>query len=131
MKTVLCHGVFDLLHVGHVLHLQRASQLGDHLVVSVVHDKYLTKRPPIYPIHERCQMLEALRYVDRVMICHAPGPERIIETLRPNLYVRGEEYKGKEMPESPLLQRLGIQTLVVLSHPLHTSDVIRRVKDLP
>ena len=131
MRTILCHGVFDLLHAGHVLHLQRARELGNHLIVSLIHDDYVTKRKPIYPVTERKWILESIRFVDRVVICHAPGPERIIETLRPTIYARGEDYKGKEMPESPLLERLGIQTISLLSYPLHTSDVISRVKALP
>lgn len=130
-RIVLCHGVFDLLHPGHVLHLQRARKLGTSLVVSIVHDDYCTKRKPIYSAQDRKLMLEALRDVTRVVISHAPGPERVIEMIRPQLYVRGEAYEGKRMPESDLLERLGIPTITVLSHPLHTSDLIARVKALP
>lgn len=129
MKIVLCHGVWDLLHPGHVHHLEQAKKLGDVLMVSVVADAFITKRTPIYTQEERVGMLKALRVVDDVILCEAPGPEEIIEGLLPDLYVRGEDYMGKRMPESALLERLGIPVRCIPSIQPRASSVIERVLD--
>ena len=127
MKTVLCHGVFDLLHWGHAEHLRKAKMFGDYLVVSVVADKFLSKGIAIYNQQERQDLLHALKCVDEVLLCNAPGPETIINDLRPAVYVRGSDYVGKEMPEGALLKRLGIPIRYTTSPHPRTSDIITRV----
>src|SRR3990167_1440534 len=132
MKVVLCHGVFDLLHLGHVEHLRQAKEMcgvRGKLFVSVVADDFLheSKRPTIYDENERMEMLKALRYVDQVVLCKAPGPEGIIGRLRPTLYVRGNEYDGREMPESALLRELGVKVRYTKSLPTHTRDILQRL----
>lgn len=129
MKLVLCHGVFDLLHIGHVRHLEQARAFGDRLIVSVVPDKYVaaSKRPTIYNEDERVALLQALRCVDDVRLCGAPGPELFIGALRPDFYVRGKDYEGRQMPESDLLESLGIQIRYTDSVPPHTSEIIERM----
>ena len=124
MKLVLVHGVFDLLHVGHLTHLERAKAMGDYLVVSVVPDKYITKRKPIYDQKARVALLNALRCVDRVVLCAAPGPEKVIRQYMPDIYVRGSDYRGKEMPESALLRELCIPVRYTKSVPPRTSDIL-------
>lgn len=128
MKVVLCHGCWDLLHVGHVNHLKRARAFGDYLVVSVVPDKYVEKRLPIYDEKARMRLLKELRCVDQVLLCHAPGPELLIRKLQPDVYVRGEDYKGKRMPEQNMLEELGIPVRYTKSTPPRTSEVIERVR---
>lgn len=127
MKTVLCHGVFDLLHFGHLEHLRNAKLFGNHLVVSVVADRFLSKRQPIYPQDERMHLLRALRFVDDVVLCNAPGPQNIIDAIRPHVYVRGSDYIGKEMPESAILKRLSIPTKYTDSCSPRTSEIIARI----
>ncbi|MBD39258.1 MAG: cytidyltransferase, partial [Euryarchaeota archaeon] len=65
-KVVLAHGVFDLLHLGHVRHLEAARKLGDILIVTVTADKYVRKGPgrPVFPQGIRAEMLAALGYID-------------------------------------------------------------------
>ena len=127
MKTVLAHGVFDLLHWGHAEHLRKAKLFGDYLIVSVVADKFLSKGRAIYSQDERLDLLHALKTVDEVILCNAPGPETIIQDVRPSVYVRGADYVGKEMPEGALLKRLGIPTRYTTSCPPRTSEIITRV----
>lgn len=70
MKTILTFGVFDVLHIGHVLLFDRAKKLGDKLIVAVQEDEYILKYKPdtkkIYSTAERCYMVGAIRYVDEV-----------------------------------------------------------------
>ena len=127
MKVVLCHGVFDLLHFGHTEHLRKAKLFGDYLVVSVVADKFLAKGPTIYSQDERLDLLHALRSVDEVILCNAPGPEKIISEVRPSVYVRGADYVEKEMPESALLRQLGIPIRFTTSCPPRTGEIIARI----
>ena len=127
MKVVLCHGVFDLFHVGHLEHLRHAKDMGDYLLVSVVPDKYITKRKPIYDQKARVALLRALRCVDQVMLCDGPGPEKLIRKIEPYIYVRGPDYRGKVMPESALLNRLGIPVYFTKEFDDRTSKVIGRI----
>ena len=127
-RVVLCHGVFDLLHAGHIHHLKLARNLGDRLVVSVVADKYLKHKSPVYPDYQRLAMLRELRCVSHVWLCNAPGPEKIIRALLPDLYVRGPDYRGKPMPERALLTKLGIRIRYTSEGPMRTSNAIEAIR---
>lgn len=124
---VLVHGVFDLLHAGHVEHLRQAKKFGDTLVVSVVPDKFATKRQPIYSEDERLALLHAIRYVDHAFLCGAPGPEEVLIRFKPNIYVRSEEYATMEAPEYALVRKLGIAVGFTKSIPPHTTDILERI----
>ena len=125
---VLCHGVFDLLHMGHVEHLKQAKAFGDRLVVSVVADGYVSKPLLVCDQIERVSMLAAIKYVDDVVLCEAPGPERVIASLIPDVYARGSDYIGKRMPEQEILERLGIPVRYTSSIPIRTTGVIERIR---
>jgi len=129
MKTVLVHGVFDLLHVGHLEHFRQAKEFGDYLVVSVVPDEFVAKtlKTPVYPLSNRLELLNALHVVGKALSCEAPGPEKVLRMLRPDVYVRGTDYIGKEMPESKLCRDLGITIAYTKSVPPRTNDVIERI----
>ena len=128
MKVVLCHGVFDLLHIGHLVHLEEARMFGDILKVSVVADKFVLKpRPLIYKEGARLRLLSALRCVDEVLLCNAPGPEKIIADIRPDVYVRGPDYIGRRMPESDILEQLGIPIRFTPSSFRRTTETIGEI----
>lgn len=69
LKRVLTYGTFDLLHYGHIRLLQRASQLGDYLIVALSTDEFnaVKGKKSFYPYETRKEMLEAIRYVDLVI----------------------------------------------------------------
>lgn len=99
-KVALCHGVFDLLHVGHIRHLEHAKQLGDILVVTVTPDQYVNKgsHRPAFPEHLRLEGVGALGCVDYVALNRWPTAVEAIDLLRPDYFVKGCEYKeaGKD-----------------------------------
>lgn len=97
-RIVHCHGVFDLLHHGHLLHFQSAKKYGDILVVTVTPDKFVNKGPgrPRYKENQRAQMLAALELVDYVAINQYPKANEPILELRPDVYVKGPDYREKE-----------------------------------
>lgn len=94
-KIVLCHGVFDLLHIGHLRYFKEAKKFGDILVVSVTTDKYVNKGPgrPKFNKNIRMEALAALQIVDYVVESDSKTPEKIIQLLKPNFYVKGMDYK--------------------------------------
>lgn len=98
-KLVLCHGVFDLIHVGHIRHLEQARQLGDMLVVTVSPDRYVNKgtHRPAFPEQLRAEALAALACVDYVAINQWPTSVETIHLLRPDLYVKGSDYRTAEL----------------------------------
>lgn len=97
--VVLAHGVFDLVHLGHVRHLEAACQHGDVLIVSLTADHFVNKGPgrPAFPEHLRAEMLAAMEYVDFVGINHAPDACPVIRSVRPDIYVKGTDYANAEL----------------------------------
>lgn len=97
-KIVLCHGTFDLLHVGHIKHIQYAKKLGDILVVTLTADQYVNKGPdrPVFNQTLRAENIAALGCVDYVAINHETTSVNVIELLKPDVYVKGNEYKVAE-----------------------------------
>ncbi len=90
----LCHGCFDIVHPGHLYHLQRARTMVDRLFVSVTADPYVNKGAdrPVFPDQKRAEFLASIRYCDHVIVNHTPTAELMIKTLRPNLYFKGADY---------------------------------------
>jgi rfaE bifunctional protein nucleotidyltransferase chain/domain len=97
-KIVHCHGVFDLLHPGHIKHFEAAKQKGDILVVTLTKDEYVNKGPgrPIFNQYLRAETLAAIQCVDFVAINEWPTAEEAIKKLRPHFYVKGSDYLKKE-----------------------------------
>ncbi len=97
-KTVHCHGVFDLLHIGHIKHFQEAKTLGDILVVTITPGKYVNKGPsrPAFNDRLRLEALAALNAVDFVAVNTAPTATQLIKKIKPNIYCKGPDYKNKK-----------------------------------
>ncbi|MCW2661447.1 MAG: hypothetical protein JWP83_2599 [Mycobacterium sp.] len=116
-SVVAAGGCFDLLHTGHVRLLRQARELGDALIVLVNSDKSVralkgTGRPVMRDV-DRARVLAALACVDAVAIFDGPTPERLLDTLRPNIWVKGGDYEAGELPETETVQRHG-GTVIIL-----------------
>src|SRR3990167_7967964 len=94
LKIVQCHGVFDLLHPGHIRHFKSARAKGDILVVSVTPDRFVNKGPgrPAFTEVLRLESLAALEDVDYVVLNDSPDATSAIQKIRPFFYVKGNEY---------------------------------------
>lgn len=114
-KVVLCHGVFDVLHAGHIAHLERAKSYGDYLVVSVTADKYVNKGPkrPFFPDIARAKMLRALSIVDDVLISDSASAVPIIKRVKPAFYVKGNDY---EKPSTDVTGKIHQERMAVEAH---------------
>ena len=95
-KVVLCHGVFDLLHIGHIKHFEEAKTFGDVLVVTITPDEYVNKGPnrPAFTTALRLEALAALKSVDFVAANKWPIAVETIKTLEPAIYCKGPDYKN-------------------------------------
>jgi len=94
-KVAQCHGCFDLVHLGHVKHLEAAKRMADVLVISVTADKFINKGPgrPIYNEQLRMENLASLECVDYVCLDDNPDAIDILKRLKPSYYIKGEDYK--------------------------------------
>jgi rfaE bifunctional protein nucleotidyltransferase chain/domain len=97
-KVVLCHGVFDLLHIGHIKYFESAKAAGDILVVTVTPDRFVNKGPnrPAFGEQLRCEAIAALAVVDYVALNEWPTAVETIRLLKPDIYAKGSEYKKTE-----------------------------------
>lgn len=97
-KIAHCHGVFDLLHIGHIRHFKEARASGDTLIVSITADKYVNKGPdrPRFTEILRAEALAALGMVDIVVINNNPTAIEAIRAIKPDFYIKGSEYKDHE-----------------------------------
>ena len=95
-KIVHCHGVFDLLHVGHIKHFKEAKTFGDVLIVSITPDEFVNKGPgrPAFSTSLRLESLSELESVDYVVANKSPTAEEIIKSIQPNVYCKGPDYKN-------------------------------------
>lgn len=116
-KVVLCHGCFDLMHPGHIKYFQAAKKMGDVLMVTVTADAYVDKGPgrPVFNQQLRAESIAALECVDYVAINNWPTAQELLELLRPDIYVKGQEFEnlddktGKIQKEYELAKKLGIK----------------------
>ncbi len=97
-RVVMCHGMFDLVHLGHIRHLKQAKKEGDILMVTTTADEFSRKGPgrPVFPAPLRLENLAELEVVDHVAICPHPTATEAIELLRPDVYAKGKEYEEQE-----------------------------------
>ncbi|UCD55348.1 MAG: adenylyltransferase/cytidyltransferase family protein [Candidatus Omnitrophota bacterium] len=97
-RVVQCHGVFDLVHLGHIRHFNLAKKEGDVLVVTITKNKYVKRGPgrPIFNEHLRAETLASLAITDYVCIIDAPTATESIKALKPDIYAKGIDYKRKE-----------------------------------
>lgn len=97
-RVVHCHGVFDLLHPGHIRYFHAAKREGDVLVVTLTQDRYVGKGPgrPVFNQQLRLESIAALECVDYVALNEWPTAVETIQKIRPDVYVKGKEYEKRE-----------------------------------
>ncbi|SDM59074.1 D-glycero-beta-D-manno-heptose 1-phosphate adenylyltransferase [Allokutzneria albata] len=123
--VVATGGCFDLLHAGHTRTLAAARALGDCLIVCMNSDDSVRrlKGPdrPINPERERAELLESLTCVDAVAVFDEDTPESIVDMIRPDIWVKGGDYRAEDLPEAALLSKWGGCAVAVPYHPGHST----------
>ena len=131
-RVVLCHGCYDIITPGHIKHLEWAKRQGDVLVVTVTSNRFVNKGDgrPFFNELLRCYQVGALRCVDKAFINDSENAVPIIRRLRPDLYVKGCEYKDdfslnlmREMQEVEICK--GKTVFSETDFEFHTSEVLR------
>lgn len=134
-RIALCHGVFDLIHPGHITHFQQAKEMADILVVSVTAEKYVRKGPgrPYFNDEMRLRFLEAIECIDYVMLSDGYTVDDIVESVEPDFYVKGEEYSreseditGKMSEERALVERHGGKVKYTTGQVYSSTKLINR-----
>jgi len=114
-KVILSHGVFDLLHVGHIRHFRAAKKLGDVLVTTVTPDEYVNKGPhrPAFEEQLRAESIAALDSVDYISINRWPTAVETIRLLKPDVYVKGTDYANSndDVSGGILLEREAVESV--------------------
>ncbi|HEY6357751.1 MAG TPA: adenylyltransferase/cytidyltransferase family protein, partial [Vicinamibacterales bacterium] len=100
-KIVQCHGAFDLVHIGHLIHFEEAKTQGDVLVVTITADRFITKKRGVtFPETYRAQQVAALAIVDYVALVPEPTALSAVIALQPDVYVKGPEYRDLALDKS-------------------------------
>lgn len=133
-RVVFTNGCFDILHRGHITYLSRAKSLGDALIVGLNADASVRRLKgqsrPINCAADRAQVLAALSCVDHIVEFAEDTPIRLIELIRPDIFVKGGDYTLATLPEAPLVERLGgvVQLLPYLDN-CSTTGILQRIEE--
>jgi len=119
---VLCHGVFDLLHVGHIKHLKMAKEYGDKLVVTITADEFVNKGPgkPIFNQKLRAEAIASLEMVDFVAINSSSTAVNPIKYIKPNIYCKGKDYKNYNLDTTNQIKKEASAIKSVGGRIIHT-----------
>lgn len=130
---VLACGCFDLIHIGHCRHLAAAKAMGDTLIVVVTPDRFVNKGPhrPAFGENLRAELLAALECVDFVAINQWPTAVEAIKMIRPAIFVKGQEYVGKETPalieEREAIRSVGGVLAFTQTEEWHSTDLLATI----
>jgi D-beta-D-heptose 7-phosphate kinase/D-beta-D-heptose 1-phosphate adenosyltransferase len=132
-RIVLTNGCFDILHRGHVAYLNQARDLGDALVVGLNSDESIRRlkgrERPINGVEDRAQVLAALRCVDHVVVFDEDTPHRLVEAIRPDIFVKGGDYTRERLPEAALVEQYGGRVEILpLVRERSTTTLISRIR---
>lgn len=135
LKIVQCHGVFDLLHPGHIRHFKIAKKQGDKLIVTITPDRFVNKGPgrPVFTEMLRLESIAALEFVDFVVLNDSPDAVSAIKKIKPSVYVKGNEYSnhsedvtGKISEETKTVESLGGKVFYTDDIVFSSSSILNR-----
>lgn len=130
-KMVFTNGCFDILHKGHIHYLSEASELGDILVIGLNSDQSVKRikgeNRPYQDENSRALVLAALSFVDYVVIFNEDTPHDLIEKLRPEVLVKGGDYKAEEIVGYETVKSSGGEVVIIdFVEGYSSSSVIRK-----
>jgi len=129
---VTTNGCFDLLHRGHITYLWQAAQFGDFLIVGLNSDLSVKslkgESRPIQNEEDRLYILAALSCIDAVFLFHEPDPRAFIETIQPDVHVKGGDYSGRIIEQDTVEKYGGRVHLVSFVQNRSTSAIIDKMK---
>ncbi|MFK7962227.1 MAG: PfkB family carbohydrate kinase [Phycisphaerales bacterium] len=134
-RVAFTNGCFDVLHAGHVGYLREARGLADVLVVAINEDAEVRRQKgegrPIYPLADRVSVLSELACVDYVVPFATPTVHDLLRSIRPDVYVKGGDYRPEEINEHDVVSELGIALQLVANRPgLGSTQVIEQMRSV-
>ena len=134
-KVVFTNGVFDILHVGHLTYLEEARELGDVLIVGVNSDRSVKTnkgdKRPINSEKNRAEMLLGLKFVDFTVIFDEKTPENLLDLLKPDIHVKGGDYRKEDLPETEIVEKNGGEVRILsFVDNISTTEIINKIIDV-
>ncbi|MGC9188907.1 MAG: D-glycero-beta-D-manno-heptose 1-phosphate adenylyltransferase [Sulfurihydrogenibium sp.] len=134
-KIVFTNGCFDIIHAGHVDYLEKAKSLGDFLVVGLNSDESVRrlkgKDRPVNPQEHRKKVLSALKPVDLVIIFDEDTPERLIKEIKPDVLVKGGDWKVENIVGADFVKSYGGKVLTIdFVYDTSTTKIISKIRSL-
>lgn len=131
-KIVFTNGCFDILHAGHVRYLYKAKKMGDVLIIAVNSDKSVKKikgdKRPVVGQKDRQEVLAGLGCVDYVVLFNEDTPKKIIEYLKPDILIKGGDYKVRDIVGYDTLKKCGGKVVTVpLVKGRSTTDLLKKI----
>jgi D-glycero-beta-D-manno-heptose 1-phosphate adenylyltransferase len=132
-KIVFTNGCFDILHIGHVEYLSKASEFGDILIVGLNSDSSVANiKGPSRPINnqnDRAMILASLLFVDAVILFSEDTPLKLIEKINPDFLIKGNDYTGKEIVGYDFVKSNGGKIITIdLVQGYSTTNIIEKLK---
>ena len=133
-KIVFTNGCFDVIHAGHVAYLREARRQGDALIVAVNSDEQVRAQKgegrPVYPLADRLDILGELQCIDYLIAFTEPTVRGLLRALRPDIYVKGGDYRPEDINEYDVVRELGLELRILAHRPgLGSTQVIRRLTE--
>lgn len=134
-KTIVfTNGCFDILHAGHVRYLGAAREQGDCLILGLNSDQSVrTLKGSTRPINnqdDRAEVISALSAVDYVVIFEETTAEKLVDEIKPTIYVKGGDYDIKDLPEATIAAQYGGKTILIPEVPgRSSSNIIKKIKE--
>ncbi len=134
-EVVFTNGCFDILHLGHVDYLEKAKKLGDRLVVALNTDNSVKrlkgKERPLNNQESRARLIAALEFVDAVVFFSEDTPKQIIESLIPNILVKGDDYLAENIVGADfVIGKGGKVETISLVNGYSTTNLVDKIKAL-
>lgn len=131
-KVVFTNGVFDILHRGHVEYLQKAREMGDLLIIGLNSDASVRRikgpQRPLCGQEDRAVVLSALACVDHIVLFDEDTPQKLIETLMPDILVKGADYSVEQIVGADVVLKNGGKVLPIeLTPGRSTTELIKKV----
>lgn len=130
MKIVFTNGCFDLLHLGHIDYLARAASLGSVLIVGLNTDRSVSElKGPSRPVNDeqsRLKIMASLFFVDAVILFDEPTPYDLISLVRPDVLVKGGDYKPEEMVGYDIVKARGGEVVAIDLVPGYSTTMIEK-----
>ena len=131
-RVVFTNGVFDILHIGHLTYLEEAGNLGDVLVVGVNSDASVKvnkgDKRPINSEKNRAYVLLGTKFVDYAVIFDEKTPEKLLDVLKPDVHVKGGDYKKEDLPETKIVEGNGGEVKILsFVDDVSTTQIINKI----